>query len=56
MSTRDPSDDDRYVPFPGPQGWGFAAFIVLLTAALYFGAYTIHNATFKVPTDPTAQG
>lgn len=48
-----PTDDARRVPYAGPQGWGFAAFIVLLTAALAFGAYSIHKATFKAPTDPT---
>jgi hypothetical protein len=55
MTTHDPSSDGRYIPFPGPQGWRVAAFIVLLAAALYFGAYSIHNATYKPPTDPTAQ-
>jgi hypothetical protein len=45
--------DDRYIPFPGPRGWGAAAFIVLLAAALVFGAYSIHKATYKPPTDPT---
>jgi hypothetical protein len=55
MAAQDPSSDDRYIPFPGPQGWRFAAFIVVLTAALYFGAYTIHKATYRAPTDPTAE-
>jgi hypothetical protein len=47
------SDEGRYIPYPGQQGWGFAAFICILTAALYFGAYMIHKATYKLPIDPT---
>lgn len=53
MTTTPHAPEDRYVPFPGPQGWGAAAFIVLLAAALVFGAYSIHKATYKPPTDPT---
>lgn len=56
MATQDDSSRDRYIPFQGPRGWGVAAFIVLLTAALAFGAYSVHKATFKPPTDPTAIG
>jgi len=51
--TSNPAGDDRRIAFPGPQGWGFAAFIVVLTASLAFGAYSIHKATYKPPTDPT---
>ena len=46
----------RYVAWPGNQGWGFAAFIVILAAACYFGAYSIHNATYRSPRDPTTIG
>ena len=53
MTTTSQPPEDRYVPFAGPKGWGPAAFIVFLAAALYFGAYSIHKATFKPPTDPT---
>ena len=53
MTTSPSAPDDRHVAFPCPQGWGVAAFIVLLAASLVFGAYSIHKATYKVPTDPT---
>ncbi len=53
MTTTQQLPEDRYVPFAGPKGWGAAAFIVLLAAALVFGAYSIHKATYKPPTDPT---
>jgi hypothetical protein len=45
--------EDRYVPFPGPKGLVPAVATVLLAAALVFGAYSIHKATYKPPTDPT---
>jgi hypothetical protein len=53
MTTQTNTDEGRRVPYPGQQGWGFAAFICILTAALYFAAYSIHKATYKLPTDPT---
>lgn len=53
MATPTKTDEGRYTPYPGQQGWGFAAFICILTAALYFSAYMIHKATYKRPTDPT---
>jgi hypothetical protein len=53
MTTTPQPPEDRYIPFRGPRGWGAAAFIVLLAAALVFGAYSIHTATYKPPTDPT---
>jgi hypothetical protein len=53
MTTTPQAPEDRYVPFPGPKGWGAAAFITLLAAAIAFGAYSIHKATYKPPTDPT---
>ena len=37
-------------------GWGFAALICVLTAALYFTAYEIHMATYRSPRDPTTLG
>jgi|GEM_PF-2637648 len=42
-----------HVPWDGPKGWGFATFIVALSIAMVFGAWTIHKATFKSPRDPT---
>lgn len=45
-----------YVPFKGNRGWGFAAFICILTAAMYFGAYVVHKATYRDPRDPTTLG
>ena len=53
MSTPTNTDASRHIPYPGQQGWGFAAFICILTASLYFGAYMVHKATYKRPTDPT---
>lgn len=34
------------------QGWGAALFIVVLTAALWFTAFTIHKRTYHSPNDP----
>lgn len=45
--------EGEHVPYAGPQGWGVALFIVLLAAVLVFSAYSIHNATYKSPRDPT---
>jgi hypothetical protein len=53
MTSTDPSHNGRYIPYPGPQGWGFAAFICVLTAALYFTAFQIHKATYRDPRDPS---
>jgi hypothetical protein len=36
------------------QGWGVAAFIVVLALALTFTAHWIHERTYRSPTDPTA--
>jgi hypothetical protein len=51
------SDDDqdrgRYIPWPGTRGWGVAAFISILTIALYVTAYQIHKATYRDPRLPT---
>ena len=40
---------------PNRQGWGFAAVICVLTAGLFFTAYTIHNNTYRHPRDPMAR-
>lgn len=52
MSAPDEAPERR-IPFEGPRGWGVALFIVALSAALYFTAYSIHKATYKNPRDPT---
>jgi hypothetical protein len=52
-STTSQANDARHIPYSGPQGWGFAAFICILTAALYFGAYEIHKATYRDTRLPT---
>ena len=53
MATVSDTNDGRYTPFPGQQGWGVAAFICILTAALYIAAYEIHLATYRDPRLPT---
>ena len=53
MASTTPATDGRHIPYPGLQGWGFAAFICILTAALYVGAYEIHKATYRDPRLPT---
>jgi hypothetical protein len=53
MSTDPHSPSPTHIPWEGPKGWGYAAFIVLLAAALVFAAYSIHRATFKPFRDPT---
>jgi hypothetical protein len=40
---------------PNKLGWGAAIVTVAMTAALGFGAYTIHNNTYRHPRDPMAQ-
>jgi hypothetical protein len=44
---------DRYVPANTNQGWGIAAFIVLLALACVATATVIHKKTYKHPTDVT---
>lgn len=40
---------------PNKLGWGAALITCVFTAALGFGAYTIHNNTYRHPRDPMAQ-
>lgn len=40
---------------PNKLGWGAALVTCALTAALGFGAYTIHNNTYRHPRDPMAK-
>jgi hypothetical protein len=47
---------DRYVPVNTNQGWGFAAGVLALTAALIIAATIIHKRTYKHPTDVTWHG
>jgi hypothetical protein len=53
MADTNRSNNGRYIPWPGPQGWGMAAFISILTIALYVTAYQIHKATYRDPRLPT---
>jgi hypothetical protein len=53
MAKTSDSNGGRYIPFPGTQGWGVAAFICILTAALYVTAYQIHKSTYRDPRLPT---
>ncbi len=46
--TRSP--DLNRVPLK-QEGWGVAAFVVLLAVAVAAGATYVHNATYKDPTD-----
>jgi hypothetical protein len=41
---------DRHIPFKR-EGWGVAAFIVLLAIASASTAFYIHKTTFREPTD-----
>jgi hypothetical protein len=44
---------ERYVPpNNNAQGWGIAALIVLLALVCAFSAFTIHNRTYRDPTNP----
>ncbi|MFI5230826.1 MAG: hypothetical protein ACHQWU_17295 [Gemmatimonadales bacterium] len=51
-----PQHTDRYVPADTNQGWGIAAGVLLLTAALIASATYIHKRTYKHPTDVTWHG
>jgi hypothetical protein len=53
MADTNRSNNGRYIPWPGPQGWGMAAFISILTIALYVTAYQIHKATYRDPRLPS---
>jgi hypothetical protein len=45
----------RHVDASNSQGWGAAALIVVVTAALWVIAGQIHARTFHPPTDPTVR-
>ena len=47
---------DRYIPAETNGGWGFAAFIGLLTVALIIAVTYIHKETYRPPTDVTWHG
>lgn len=45
--------EGRHVPItPTREGWPAAIFTTLVAIALWFGARSIHNATYRDPTDP----
>jgi hypothetical protein len=47
---------ERYVPpNNNAQGWGMAALIVLLALVCAFSAFTIHNRTYRDPTNPLGE-
>lgn len=39
---------------PNTQGWGFALVVCVLTGGLFYGAYSVHSATYRHPRDPMA--
>lgn len=47
------ANQGRHVPHnPTNQGWPAAIATTALAAALWFGAWSIHKATYRHPTDP----
>jgi len=45
--------EGRHVPInPTREGWPYAIATTLLAVALWFGAWSIHKATYRDPTDP----
>lgn len=45
--------EGRHVPItPTREGWPAAIATTLLAVALWFGAWSIHKATYRNPTDP----
>lgn len=45
--------EGRHVPItPTKEGWPAAIATTLLAVALWFGAWSIHKATYRDPTDP----
>jgi hypothetical protein len=45
--------EGRHVPiYPTREGWPAAIGITALAVALWFGAWSIHKATYRNPTDP----
>ena len=48
--------EGRHVPiYPTREGWPVAIATTLLAVALWFGAWSIHKATYRNPTDPMFQ-
>lgn len=48
--------EGRHVPItPTREGWPAAIATALLAMALWFGAWNIHKATYRNPTDPMFQ-
>jgi hypothetical protein len=45
--------EGRHVPItPTKEGWPYAILTTALAVALWFGAWSIHKATWREPTDP----
>ncbi len=45
--------EGRHVPInPTKEGWPAAILTTIVAIALWFGAWGIHKATFREPTDP----
>jgi hypothetical protein len=45
--------EGRHVPIdPTKEGWPVAILTTIVAIALWFGAWSIHKATFREPTDP----
>lgn len=45
--------EGRHVPItPTKEGWPYAILTTAVAVALWFGAWGIHKATFREPTDP----
>ena len=48
--------EGRHVPItPTREGWPAAIATTLLALTLWFGAWSIHKATYRNPTDPMFQ-
>ncbi len=46
-------NEGRHVPInPTREGWPVAIATTLVAMALWFGAWSIHKATYRNPTDP----
>ena len=45
--------EGRHVPInPTKEGWPYAILTTVVAVALWFGAWSIHKATWREPTDP----
>ena len=45
--------EGRHVPItPTREGWPYAILTTVVAISLWFGAWSIHKATYRHPTDP----